>query len=133
MVNVNTGVDDTDLDALTGQAKLALREVSVGHTQGSAPRVLCFAFGGGDLSGGLCFGARNLDNGLNAYNARQLSQLSGLRVADGNRNTVPDLVVVVGDLSVDAGVLDGLGELVLLGFNRGLATTGGYRRRRQGY
>ena len=133
VVNVNTGVDDTDLDALTGQAKFALSAVSVGHTQGSTPGVLGFTFAGGQVLGGLDLGTRNLDNGLNAYNARQLGQLSGLRVADGNGNTVPDLVVVVGDLSVDAGVLDGLGELVLLGFNRGRATTVGYRRRRQGY
>ena len=117
VVNVNTGVDDTDLDALTGQAKLALSAVSVGHTQGCAPGVLGFTFAGGQVLGGLDLGTRNLDDGLNLYNTRQLGQLSGLRVADGNGNTVPDLVVVVGDLSVDAGVLDGLGELVLLGFD----------------
>ena len=133
VVNVNTGVDDTDLDALTGQTEFALSAVSIGHTQGSAPGVLGFTFAGGELFGGLGLGARNLDDGLNLYNTRQLGQLSGLRVADGNGNTVPDLVVVVGDLSVDAGVLDGLGELVLLGFDRGRATTVGYRRRRQGY
>ena len=127
VVVVDAGVDDADLDSAAGVAELGLDDVGAGHAQCVSHLGRADALGlvriGAVVARGIVR-AGDGDDGLDRDDLVEPGQGVDLGVADRQGNPVPQRLVLRGDLGIDAGVLDRLGEVGMLGLDGGLRPAG---------
>ncbi len=119
VVVVDAGVDDADLDALTGVTELGLDDAGAGQVQcgghlgGEQPLFLLGL--AARIRGNVLLGLRNADDGLNRGHLVECGQSLDGGVVDGQGQPVPQVAVCGGDLGLNACLLDGDRELAPFG------------------